>query len=342
MTGMPRARCIRVGALTVIAAVLGVPGQAHADAAGPTEFVTEIVSVQPAVPAIELTIEGGDSFVRIAVERGTEVVVLGYDDEPATLIDADGRVFQNLRSFATYYNDDRYGSDDIPDIVDNEAPPEWEEVGSGGTWAWHDHRAHWMGTEPPLGMEPGDRLPEQTIPLIVDGGTVSVTVVSTLVADPSPWPSLLGAVLGTAIAVLLAARGHVTAAIGLFAALALAVGLVQFVSLPAETDPRPMWWLPPAIALAAAGLAWWWRRAPLYRDGLVALAAAQVVLWVFVRRQTFVKPVLPTDAPFWLDRLASAAAAAGALVILAFVVRSLVDAARQPASASSIATSRSS
>ncbi len=339
---MLRVRRVRTGALVLIAVVLGVPGHAHADAAGPTEFVTEIVSVEPAVPSIELTIEGGDSFVRIAVERGTEVLVLGYDEEPATLIDADGRVFQNLRSFATYYNDDRFGSDDIPDIVDNDAPPEWDEVGSGGTWAWHDHRAHWMGTEPPRGMEPGERLPEQTIPLIVDGRTVSVTVVSTLVADPSPWPSLLGAVFGTVIAVFAALRNHLTAAAGVVAATALAVGAVQFFSLPAETDPRPMWWLPPAIAVAATGLAWWWRRTPLFRDGLVALAAAQVLLWTFTRRLTFVKPVLPTDAPFWLDRLLSAAAAAGALVTFVFAARLLVRAARQPASASSIAASRSS
>lgn len=339
---MTRGRHVRIGVLTVAAAVVGLPGHAHADAAGPTEFVTEIVDVQPAVPSIELTIEGGDSFVRIVVASGTEVVVLGYDDEPATRIDADGRVFQNLRSFATYYNDDRFGSDDIPDIVDNDAPPQWDEVGSGGAWAWHDHRAHWMGTEPPRGMRPGDRLPEQTIPLIVDGRQVSVTVVSTLVADPSPWPSLLGVGIGAAIAAFGATRGRAVAASGLIAAVALAVGVVQFLSLPSETDPRPMWWLPPAIALTATGLAWWWRRAPLYRDGLVALAAAQVLLWVFVRRQSFLKPVLPTDAPFWLDRLASAAAGAGALVTLAFVVRALVDAARQPASAASIAASRSS
>jgi hypothetical protein len=147
-----------------MAAVIGVPGHVHADAAGPTEFVTEIVSVEPAVPAIELTIEGGDSFVRIAVERGTEVVVLGYDDEPATLIDSDGRVFQNRRSFATYYNDERYGTDDIPDIVDNDAPPEWDHVASGGAWAWHDHRAHWMGTEPPPGCSRATVCPRNRSP----------------------------------------------------------------------------------------------------------------------------------------------------------------------------------
>ncbi len=339
---MTTVRRFRVGVLVATAAVVGIPGQAHADPAGPTEFVTEIVSITPAIPSIDLTIEGGDSFVRIAVDPGTEVVVLGYDDEPATLIDADGRVFQNLRSFATYYNDERYGTDDIPDIVDNDAPPEWHEVGSGGTWAWHDHRAHWMGTEPPTGMEPGDRLPEQSIPLVVDGRTVSVTVVSTLIADPSPWPSLLGAAAGAALAALAALRRHVTAAAGVVAVTALAVGGVQFLSLPSETDPRPMWWLPPAVAVAAAGMAWWWRRTPLFRDALVALAAAQVLLWVFTRRLTFVKPVLPTDAPFWLDRLLSASVAAGSLVLLGVAMSSMVRAARQPASAASMAASRSS
>jgi hypothetical protein len=339
---MTARRRFGAGALVAMAAVCGAPGHVHADAAGPTEFVTEIVSVEPAVPAIELTIEGGDSFVRIAVERGTEVVVLGYDDEPATLIDADGRVFQNRRSFATYYNDERYGTDDIPDIVDNDAPPEWDHVGSGGAWAWHDHRAHWMGTEPPTGMQPGDRLPAQSIPLLVDGRSVSVTVVSTLVADPSPWPSLLGAAAGVGIAVLGALRQRLTAAVGVVALIALAVGGVQFLSLPSETHPRPIWWLPPAIAVAATGLAWWWRSAPLFRDALLAIATAQVLLWAFTRRLTFVKAVLPTDLPFWLDRMLSAAATSGALVALGFAVASLVRLARHPASASSIAASRSS
>lgn len=319
----------------------GVPTVAHADAAGPTEFRTKIVSIEPATPTIALSIEGGDSFVRIEVAPGTDVVVLGYDGEPYTWIDADGLVYENRLSMATYYNDTRLGTDAIPDFVDADAEPEWERVGDGGRWAWHDHRAHWMGAEPPLNMDPGDSLPQQTIPLVVDGSEVAVAVVSTLVGDPSPWPSVLGAAGGIALATLAVLRRRTAVEALAFAAMALAVGLAQFLSLPPETGPRPIWFLPPAVAVVAAGLAWWWRRTPLFEHGLVLLAAAQLLLWTWVRRLTFVRPVLPTDAPYWLDRALTAGVAAGATVLLGAAVGATVGLLRQPRAAS-IAAFRSS
>ena len=38
---------------------------------------------------------GGDAFLRVRVERGHELVVRGYQDEPYVRIDADGAVFEN-------------------------------------------------------------------------------------------------------------------------------------------------------------------------------------------------------------------------------------------------------
>jgi hypothetical protein len=327
---------VLVGGLAGIAA----PGTAFADPAGPTEFRSEIVAVTPSTPSIELSIEGGDSFVHIRVEPGTDVVILGYDGEPATWIDAEGHVYENVRSFATYYNDDRYGRGEIPAIVDNDAPPEWERVGSGGAWSWHDHRAHWMGTEPPIGMEPGDSLDAQAIPLVVDGADVAVEVVSTLQAGPSPWSSIGGLLVGIAMAgIAVVVRRASIAALGLGVA-AVAVGGVQYLSLPPETGPSLLWWFAPAVAVVSASAAWWWRRTALFRDGLTVLAAAQLLLWAFDRRLTFVRPVLPTDAPFWLDRAVGAAVAGGAVVLLVAALGSLVELVRQPpASAASIASS---
>jgi hypothetical protein len=74
---------------------------------------------------------------------------------------------------------------------------------------------------------------------------------------------------------------------------ALAVGGVQFLSLPSETHPRPIWWLPPAIAVVATGL-------------------------------------LPTDAPFWLDRLVSGAALAVGVSVLLLIAVTVVGALRAP------------
>lgn len=330
----------RLGAAaTATVAVLAAPSTAFADAAGPTDFRTEIVSVAPSTPAVRLSIEGGDSFVRIEVDPGTEVTVLGYDGEPYIRVDAEGAVFENRRSAASYLNDDRYGTDDVPDDVDADAMPDWQRVAGGGEWAWHDHRAHWMAEEPPVNMEPGDSLPVSTIELTVDGEPVVVTVVTTLVAGPSPWPTVAGAVAGAALAAAAARRRRTAIEAVAVSAMALAIGLAQFLSLPASTGPRPIWFLPPAVALAGAALAWRWRRSTVLAHGLVALAAMQLLLWAWVRRRTFTHPVLPTDAPFWLDRAVSAGAATAAVVLLGTSVAGLAAAVRQPPTASSMAAS---
>jgi hypothetical protein len=339
-------RLAAVGAL--VGAVLAAPGTAHADAAGPTDYRTEITAVTPATRSIRLSIEGGDSFVRVVAEHGVEVVVLGYDGEPYVMIDADGDVYENVRSFAAYYNDTRYGTSEIPATVDNAADPEWAQVGSGGAWAWHDHRAHWMATDAPVGMGPGDTFPAQTIPLLVDGQRVEVEVVSTLVGGPSWIPSALGVVTGAALTI--AARSRASASMIVLPALAwsavaLTVGLTQYMSLPAETEPRPIWWLAPAIATigaALAALAARWRGSVLLRDGLVAVVAVQLLVWVGVRRLTFTRSVLPTDLPFWLDRAATAAAGTAALVLLGAVGANVAEQLRQAPSASSMAASSSS
>lgn len=331
-------------ALTGVVAVVALPGTAHADAAGPTDYRTEITAISPATPSIDLSIEGGDSFVRVVADPGVEVLVLGYDEEPYLMIDADGVVYENTRSFATYYNDTRYGTSDIPTDVDNGAAPEWERVGSGGAWAWHDHRAHWMAADAPVGMQPGDSFPAETIPLVVDGQRVDVEVVSTLMADPSWVPALLGGLLGAVLAAGLVTRRRTAgAALALAGSVtALIVGGTQFLSLPSETGPRPIWWLAPAVATACTALALAWRRSPVVRDGLVVLAAAQLGLWIWVRRLTFSRAVLPTDLPFWLDRAASAAVLAGAALVAGAAVASLGALVRQAPRASSMAASSAS
>ena len=59
----------------------------------------------------------------------------------------------------------------------------------------------------------------------------------------------------------------------------------------------------------------------LVSHALVVLAGLQLVLWVFVRRDGLTKALLPTDAPFWLDRgVTAAAAVVGAAGIIAGVL----------------------
>src|SRR5215210_2844228 len=89
--------------------VMSAPTTALADAARPSDFRSEIVSVLPETDDVTATIEGGDSFVRIEVERGHDGRVEGYAGEPYLWIDGDGVGHENQRSPATYYNRNRAG-----------------------------------------------------------------------------------------------------------------------------------------------------------------------------------------------------------------------------------------
>lgn len=318
---------LRAGLIVTVSGLLGAfaaPTVAHADAAGPTDYTTEVVAVTPASAADVVTVEiaGGDAFVEATVEPGHELIVLGYrpDEEPYLRIDADGVVEQNRRSFATYYNQNRYGTDDIPDLVDTGATPEWERIGDGGTWAWHDHRAHWMGERPLIGLDPGDSLPVERIPMLLDGEPLVVEVVTTYLAEPSPLPALVGVLLGVQIGLLgvwLGRASTVFAAIVL-AALGLTAGLAQYWSLPVSTGPLVTWWLLPAVALGCGiAIIATYGRSIWIETGLLAIAALQLVVWAWVRRDHTTSAFVPTELPMWADRLITTAVLAGGAVVLA-------------------------
>jgi hypothetical protein len=321
--------------------ILGIPGTAHADAAAPSEWRSEVVSIEPDTGAVTASIEGGDSFVQIEVEGGHEVVVTGYAGEPYLLIDGDGVVYENRRSPATYYNQSRDGIAELPAEADPSADPEWVAIGDGGTWSWHDHRGHYMGASPPPGVAPGDSLPETRIPLTVDGGPVEIVVVTTLVASPSMWPAVLGGLAGALLVAAAAAPrrslpvGVLVVALG---GIASAVGLAQYASLPAETGPRLIWWIPPVVATACGiGILGLRSKAPFVRLGLLLVAASQLFVWGWVRRLGLVRGVLPTSVPFWIDRAVTAAALVVGVGLLVLGVVDLIRLARQGSVARSMA-----
>lgn len=317
-------RAVSIAGLAVTV-LIATPATALADPAGPTDFVTEIVAVEPDTDAFTASIVGGDAFLRLVVEPGHEVIVHGYDREPYLRFRADGIVEHNLLSFATYYNETRNGREVDPALYDHDAEPRWEQVADGGAYAWHDHRAHLMGDRPP-GLEPGDSLPANFVPLTVDGQPVEIQLVTTLQASPSLVPVVVGLLVGLGIVILGALAGPATtnlAALVLSAA-ALGVGLTQFLSLPSETAPSMTWWLLPALALACAivvVLVYGWSE--MLRDALIALAGLDLVVWALTRQSGLTSAILPTDLPFWLDRLVTAAALSGGIALAFATVRRL-------------------
>jgi hypothetical protein len=303
-------------ALVALGAGVAAPaGVAGADPAGPTDYETTITSVEPPTPGIEVSIVGGDSFLRVAAEPGVDVVVLGYQQEPYLHIRPDGVVEENQRSPARYLNVDRYGSGTPPAGADATPAPNWAVIGSGGAWAWHDHRSHWMSPEPPPDASPGTVIQSSTVPLVVDGSPVTVGVSTTWLAAPSRLPLGVGAAAGLAVVILaLARRARLAWALLAVSVVAGGVGYWQFRSLPAETGPLVVWWVLPAVAAASLLLAVL-LGARLVSYALVLLAALELAVWVWLRRDAAFRAVIPTDAPYWLDRGVLAATGVAAVVV---------------------------
>ena len=308
-------------------AMLGPAGVAHADPAQPTDYSTEIVGVEPVTPSIAVGVIGGDSFIELTVERGTDVVVLGYWGEPYLRFNSDGTVEENQRSPTVAENESRYGGSSETNPADADAESQWAKVASDGSYAWHDHRAHWMSLDPPPG-ERGDEVLTGVIPLEVNGSDVKVSVAVTWEQVPSRVPMVAGAIIaGFAVLIVLSARHRVAWVLIVTGAVAAGIGWWQVVSVPAETGPSSISWLLPAVAAAAAVVAVTLGHS-LASYALVAVSGMQLVLWAFLRRDGLVKAQLPTDAPFWLDRGVTAAVA---VVGVAGVVAGLLGMVRLPA-----------
>jgi len=326
MSRSGRLRRIVTGAVAGVGLAAAVAAPAFADPAGPTDYLSEVRSVEPETSTIDVGIIGGDSFFEMRVEDGTEAFVLGYEGEDYLWFRPDGVVLENQNSPATYLNADRFGTDGVPESARADADPQWDDVGAGGYWAWHDHRAHWMQSARPFGLSAGDQILEAVIPIVVDGDTVEITVISTWQPSPSPVPMVLGLVAGVVVGIgawLLRGR-HLPplfAVVPLVLA-ALAVGLAQFLSLPAATDPRTVWFVLPLIAVVSTsvGLVMAMRNLRFAADAALLLVGAELAIWGFVKRDGLSAAIIPTSAPFWLDRFVTATALAGGVSLAGLAI----------------------
>jgi hypothetical protein len=325
----------RIVVVAVAALLLGA-APAAADPARPTDYRSTIDSVTPEVEALDLSIVGGDSFLRAEVEPGHTLLILGYEGEPYVQILEDGTVQENLRSQATYLNEDRYAEVDraVLDGLSPDDEPEWETVDDDGEYAWHDHRIHWMSPTRPEGVGPGDVVQTQDVPMELDGNEVVATVTVRLEHPQSVLPWVGG---GLAVVAGLLALGWrrglgalPIAAGGVLVASVLAVvaGRGELAATPAGTGGSALVVIVPAVGLVASALAGalLLRRSQAGSGSTAAIAvlaaAAALAGWALLRLSVLWKPVLPTDLPANLDRAATALAVAVAAGAAALTIRS--------------------
>lgn len=331
MTTLGRTVRTLAGALLALL-VLATP--AAADPPGPTNFTSEVVGIEPATDGIEVEVLGGDAFLQLRND-GHEVLVPGYDGEEEYLrFEPDGSVFVNVRSNTNWQNSDRYGvsTATVPDDVGADLPPRWEQVSSGGTWAWHDHRIHWMSPQTlPSGIDPTVEAAQEAttwpVDVVVDGTPVQVTGTLTWLPDRSPllaFVGLLGGLLLPGLAGRRSTRAGVIVGVGTGVVLTGVVGLAGIVGLAPGVDGEPLPLVLTGIAavVAVAGLA---MQGATMAGGVVAGAAGiPLVVWALTNLGGVTAPVVPPAVlPTGLVRVVVGLAAGVGLATVVVGVRDL-------------------
>ncbi|GGI02927.1 hypothetical protein [Egicoccus halophilus] len=313
-------------------------GPAAADPAGPTNYDSVVTAVEPDDAPFEVEVLGGDAFLVLHAEPDVRVEVPGYEDEPYVRFEADGTVLVNERSPARWLNDARYGEleVDLPTIADAQAEPVFVVVADDGTYAWHDHRIHFMSPTLPAQVDPGAGTPQPvmdwTVPLVVDGQPMAVEGTLRWIPGPSPLvPGLLVvAALAAAAAVVVGSPRVAPALAGAGALLALGVALTKTIGLPAGADAEPMLLVLPGLTLVLLGVGQLLDRRSAGSDPRAALIAAAagipLLVWAVLQLGALTRPIVPGPLPVGAVRLAVAVTAAAGLASLGTLARGVLAA----------------
>ena len=318
---LPRRRLVAicVGTLSFFVFTLTAP-LAAADAVRPSNFETVIQEIDPPTPEIQVQVLGGDSYLQVTAQPGATVQIPGYDGEPYLRISADGQVEQNRRSPAVILNSSRgssmsgsAGIATFPSGVSSKAPPDWQLVGSGGKVAWHDHRIHWMVSDPPV-VDDNRVAQDWLVPLTVNNQQITVTGQLLYLGNTFPWSGLL-AVVCAAVAAFLARRGTARLLLLFGAALCAAAlslgGIVETVPAIQASQPLLETWLPlllAGISAGAAGLALLAHRLSEQLRMLILplVSVATLAGWVAPRVGLIWMPVVPSVFLGWIERVGTA------------------------------------
>jgi hypothetical protein len=259
-----------IAAAALIVVVSAQPADAHTvPGIQPSNYETTVNDITPRVLGLRVQSVDLGNQLELRNETGRDVLVLGYQGEPYLRVGPHG-VFENRRSPATYLNRTRSAKTPVPHSADPSAAPEWHRIGSGTTARWHDHRAHWMGTQDPpeVARHPDRRHLIDHWQVQLRRGSQDITVSGDLLWVPGPrlWGWLLGALAG-ALAVVALSRTRVWRWV-----IAVALGIV----VASETAHVAATWTGTTASVATK------IGASVYSIGGVALALVALV-WILVR-----------------------------------------------------------
>lgn len=222
-----------VAALACAISLLGNPtaAEAHFGGARPSNYHSYIVSNSAPSPDILIkTLEQGDR-VEASNPTATPLMVYGYSHQEAgpkdqyLKISKDG-VWVNTKSPAYYLNRTLLGTSVPPEgSTDVDTPPVWKKVSDQSTYRWHDHRAHWMSTDPPPQVQAAPDEHHEIFPgndLYFKYGDTDFTVVVAMNWVPensAPWWIVVVVALAAAglVGIVRSWRGLAVGTVGLLA-----------------------------------------------------------------------------------------------------------------------------
>ncbi len=337
----PRAISLSVGQVARLVTALAVAALAFgfdatpvaADAAQPTNYRSQVVEIDPAVPGVRFSVAGGDAFLEVSTSPGHSILVPGYFGEPYLRIDPDNRVWVNVASPAHYINRERYGDVSIPDEASAESPPSWELVNENGTYAWHDHRTHWMSEDLPPTVA-GDV--EVTVfpwelSIVVDGIDTAVRGELIWLPSKSPAAPILAGIIVLLPLALLGTRSLVArvVVIALGALSAGAVTWLEAIGTPVSARTLPLAMLFPVGAAAGlVALVAMRNRRPDVSNWAGLTAGVCLAIWGYAAVSTLWMPVLLSNLPPALERSAVGVVIWAAAAVVSVHAIRILDAAR--------------
>jgi hypothetical protein len=162
----------RLGWTIALTMVLLAAGPLGLALAGSQDYRSVIEKVTPSTPGITAHVRESDNFIVLRDRGGHEVTVYGYEHEPYARILSDGTVQVNQRSPATYLDTSFSPTGPVPAKADPKAPPQWKTQSHGGSFAWFDHRTHYLSAGVPPQVKDASRKTKvfgYAVPLRIDG-----------------------------------------------------------------------------------------------------------------------------------------------------------------------------
>ena len=197
---------VRLLAAALLAALVACPAAVgHGDGAA-RGYTSAVKTIAPELDGLTVQVLQGDDQLDLRNDTGRELLIQGYEGEPYLRFGADGGVFRNANSPATYLNEERYGGVDVPASASKTAAPRWERVSRGNSYDWHDHRIHWMSTIDPPKVRQAKDEPHHVFDWNVPGtvGGQPLAIRGSLDYQPPPQSSFNPILIAPLVALVLA------------------------------------------------------------------------------------------------------------------------------------------